>query len=647
MSKKARVIYAIVSVLFLEIGYRYVSSKWGIPFDSNVIWFQAGALSFLLGIFFTEPHHTKPTDALLTSFSLFFTSSTIPYTSFQNWWLLFRFLCALIFFGAIFLYWVDKTEYESKPTLQKASRSTYIVIKELGSAKFLCTYAFVLGVLSFVVPEKQSVLLIGWIVLFVISSVRPHIILSRLVNMWKGGLDNKYLGYVSKFEEPNILNIEFSGLIRIHDVIGLCYNPVFENCVYGMVLDIFNGNKSNYAKLVILDNQEQKWNGQSHAFSLDAFPDKVYSSLVYENRDRIVGLVAPLSEIGKININVDQDKGLIENFDIVEVIVHGSKVLYQIVNAIVNEENVSKDVLGYKKAIAVQVGSWNNTKLCFDDYKWVPPLNALVYKTDRYVEANNYGKEVMLIGTFNTGHPILAKKADLVTHNTAILGVTGSGKSYFGYSLIEGILTSGVKLICIDNSGDYFREIRYPKKKIISSTSDIANFLNSEDHFSVATATNVNSVLNIVQQVYEWTRQQYNPDQIEIIPRMCVFIEEAHSAIPEWNSIVERDDQQKVNQISKFVMQGRKFGFGVIVVTQRTANVTKSILSQCNTIISFQAFDKTSNDFLSSFMGEDYINNIGRLETGSAVVAGKAIISGRPVVFEAAKRNVTSDITET
>lgn len=642
MKKKVRVFFAILSVIFLEGSYYYVSGKFGIPLDSNIIWFQAGALSFLLGVFLTEYFHTKPTDALLTSFSLFFTTFTLPNPPYPVLWNAFKFVSVLVFLGALFLSWVDKKEYDSNTSLQKASRTIYLIIKELGSAKILCTIAFILGVISFVEHGKQKWLLIFWIVIFAASSVKPHSVISKLFSLWKGTPGNQFIGYVTKFEEPNLVYIEVTQDLLINQVLGLCTTPVFDNsCLYVMVVDKFLGNNSRFVRAIILDQKLNEWNGQGYAFITDTEDMAIKDSHIYQKRNKIIGLVGPYSEIGKLNIHIDNDKGLVNNNDIVEVIISDRIVLYQIVNAIVNEETVAKDTTGYKKAIAVQIGLWNKEKLCFEDYKWVPQLNTIVFKTDPFEEGYVLSDDLCLIGTFNTGHPIIAKKAELVTHNTAILGVTGSGKSYLGYSIIEGLLARQIKVICIDNTGDYQREVQWPQVFHITNEASIDQFLSIPDKFSIATATNVASVLLIVNKVYEWAKNQYNPNQLDIVPRVCVFMEEAHSAIPEWNSIVEKADQEKVNKISKLVMQGRKLGVGVVVVTQRTANVTKSILSQCNTIISFQAFDKTSNDFLSSFMDESYVDNISRLENGCAVIAGKALLSGRPVIIRAPNRNVT------
>ena len=65
--------------------------------------------------------------------------------------------------------------------------------------------------------------------------------------------------------------------------------------------------------------------------------------------------------------------------------------------------------------------------------------------------------------------------------------------------------------------------------------------------------------------------------------RLLIVYEEAHSLIPEWNSVANDGDKYATNGTSKVILQGRKYGLGCFVITQRTANVSKSILNQCNT----------------------------------------------------------------
>nr|MDP9179933.1 hypothetical protein [Gemmatimonadota bacterium] len=69
-----------------------------------------------------------------------------------------------------------------------------------------------------------------------------------------------------------------------------------------------------------------------------------------------------------------------------------------------------------------------------------------------------------------------------------------------------------------------------------------------------------------------------------------------------------------------------------LVVTQRTANVTKSILNQCNTIFGLRVFDATGMEFLKNYIGDDYAGVLSTLEDRHAVVFGRASSCRDPVL---------------
>ena len=70
---------------------------------------------------------------------------------------------------------------------------------------------------------------------------------------------------------------------------------------------------------------------------------------------------------------------------------------------------------------------------------------------------------------------------------------------------------------------------------------------------------------------------------------------------------------------------------GCLLVTQRTANVTKTILNQCNTIFAMRSFDKTGKEFLSDYMGKEYAEKLSLLPEREAVFFGKASSCENPV----------------
>ena len=119
--------------------------------------------------------------------------------------------------------------------------------------------------------------------------------------------------------------------------------------------------------------------------------------------------------------------------------------------------------------------------------------------------------------------------------------------------------------------------------------------------------------------------------------RACMVLEEAHTLIPEWNSVGGTDDKtarRLTNTIAQIALQGRKYNVGLLVIAQRTANVSKTILTQCNTIISFKQFDNTSRDFLVNHFGDAFTSSLSILKNRRAIIAGKSLISDVPIIFK-------------
>ena len=118
--------------------------------------------------------------------------------------------------------------------------------------------------------------------------------------------------------------------------------------------------------------------------------------------------------------------------------------------------------------------------------------------------------------------------------------------------------------------------------------------------------------------------------------RVCVVLEEAHTVIPEWNFIglADRSSQALVNNISQIALQGRKYDVGFIVIAQRTASVSKTVLTQCNTVIAFQCFDGTSIDFLAHYLPRHLAEALPNLRSRRAIAVGKAIRGSAPMILD-------------
>jgi DNA helicase HerA-like ATPase len=115
-----------------------------------------------------------------------------------------------------------------------------------------------------------------------------------------------------------------------------------------------------------------------------------------------------------------------------------------------------------------------------------------------------------------------------------------------------------------------------------------------------------------------------------------IVVEEAHTVMPEpaTMGLADYESRGLVSRIAQIALQGRKYGVGLLVIAQRTATVSKSVLTQCNTVITLSCFDETSLGFLNNFYGEVHTRIVPALPRLHAIIFGKAVRSERPIIVE-------------
>jgi len=83
-------------------------------------------------------------------------------------------------------------------------------------------------------------------------------------------------------------------------------------------------------------------------------------------------------------------------------------------------------------------------------------------------------------------------------------------------------------------------------------------------------------------------------------------------------------------------MQIRKYGVSVFLISQRTAVVAKSALSQCENLIAFRSVDQTGLDYLEAVAGADIRYLLPQLRQGEALVFGPAVSADGAVAIDVA-----------
>lgn len=103
-----------------------------------------------------------------------------------------------------------------------------------------------------------------------------------------------------------------------------------------------------------------------------------------------------------------------------------------------------------------------------------------------------------------------------------------------------------------------------------------------------------------------------------------MLIEEAHNFVPR---DFERDIVSR-GIIRRIAREGRKFGVGLCIISQRPSRLDQDVLSQCNTQIIMKIVNPLDQDFIrksAESVTEDVIRDLPALGRGEAIITGSAI----------------------
>ena len=186
---------------------------------------------------------------------------------------------------------------------------------------------------------------------------------------------------------------------------------------------------------------------RTRSFEFPAPDETVVENRLVKAKGSLVGLVAPDTTVEKLFFEVVKDEGL-EEGRLIEVQIDKRLVTYQLVNGLTKEEVVQqKNTHGFVRAQAQKIGEWDAERKRFTFVKWLPAPNAPVFLKS----TADFQPTSRAVGHFpGTDYPVSIKSVDeLITHNTAILGILGIGKSILSIELAERMMASGVKVICV------------------------------------------------------------------------------------------------------------------------------------------------------------------------------------------------------
>lgn len=717
---KQRFLASLIYILLMGVIGRYYNGDFTFIFDTEkplYVIFVASALMLILGAYITEPYFSKPSDVIAKSIAMLLVLASLKNPvllvgyAFIKWY-------ALII-GAAAIISILLLEF---PKIARFQRELAVLTTYAGRPKVFFSILYLTGLFSFFSDTVQEyfTLLGFWLVLIFSQPIEK---LTSWIFQFLSNTKNNHiipLGQAIGFQNPFLYKVEIDlrqnkysykkgtlvflqqegnvGNVGIVFNIQQLLNKQWLN-IYVLKDDTNNSIKIDLKANKILNDSNYIFSKFNQVYLLDTsnldqeIIRKIENNELVKEVDSFIGFISTNSNINFINFNLID---LVENRafgegEVLKTRIGGTEVLYQVIDGNTKEETLlDKDVYGFTSGKAKKIGSYIKLVNELEVVKWLPEIYTPVFLSNMDIDEYKPSEFIGKLPSTNLGIPIKDYN-NLVTHNTAILGILGIGKSCLTFEIIQKLVVnnSSVKILCVDITNQYAEslenyidkeqiqvDISEASKKTLKETNtngtssdkasdwgnqakyieildaEISTFISADnpkrilclnpDWHSVGKAATQFKIQEKTDlTVAEKTR--YISERLFVAAmklketteaRFLIVFEEAHSLVPEWNSVANEGDKQATNGTAKVILQGRKYGLGSLVVTQRTANISKSILNQCNTIFALRVFDDTGKQFLENYIGRDYSNVLPTLEERHAIAIGKAMKLKQPVILE-------------
>jgi uncharacterized protein DUF87 len=550
---------------------------------------------------------------------------------------------------------------------------------EFGKGEIVFTPPAVLGVFGFQSSLSSALVLsVVWIILGVAHPLERGLrTLRRTREDLADAANMDSIGTIERVDDPGLIRVtleqpdKWKGenilAARLSD--GRCVN------VIPLFVQVRNAMTAGTGLFVQTDDIDGLQTGTVSRLRNPTPRQDVLAKLVGDGSADLVGFIVEGSTIDSIRFEVAGDHALREGY-VVNCKVGSEVISYQITGAITTEESFERNPRGTVLVTAAQLGI-QTENAGFRRFHWSPVMNAPVFRhKDVVVGAAPPGLTFGVVPGTNTW--IRAEFDSLLRFHTAVLGTTGVGKTELVFDFIRAGLERDTKVACVDFTQEYAPRLADCNPQRLGFTNEVSEqlaarmeavetgayggvaekaalnqfiteirpgiaqqvdaFLNSEGAslglFELEDIANTRSTLRATElyltEILLWARRH------RMARKILIVLEEAHTIIPEANlfGYDKNETLAVIGRISQIALQGRKYGVGLVVVSQRTALVSKTILSQCGTVIAFSLVDRTSLEYLHSIFDEEHCKAIPSLPKRTAVVYGPGVHNERPVIVD-------------
>jgi DNA helicase HerA-like ATPase len=294
-----------------------------------------------------------------------------------------------------------------------------------------------------------------------------------------------------------------------------------------------------------------------------------------------------------------------------------------------NKEYIRTKVLDAKKQGAKVNGIDIDPLMITADSPIPFSIKELWFELDDF-EQQTYGKRA------DTSTKMLVKEgnADKLISNEYTPAAAGGGSPFLNNQAkgILGFLDSirsrlkDTRYSFLFEPGDYTPDLKGRVKKDLSEllvswigNSKAITILDISDVPSEIMMSIAGTLLNIIYEALFWGQD------LQIGGRkqpLLIVLEEAHNYLRSGSDSIS---SRTVQHIAK---EGRKYGVGLMMVTQRPSELDETVLSQCGTIIALRMNNTKDRSYVAAAIQDELrsiVDLLPSLRTGEAIISGEGV----------------------
>jgi hypothetical protein len=591
-----------LGVLALQLGLLLWATQMatGRPWSDSV-WFFSGLLAVSLNRQLLEPYFARPVDTIANSIvGLLLIAVAEKNLAYPGWWaagIVLGAACALALTAQLF--------GQAGGRLERVSRAARRLTVPASSVPIYSLIFFLDLIESFPLGSDTFWLLaITWAAIALVGSV-----------------DWEAAWFVTRGDAPSVEVVGFVGPSRIA-VVRASLPSV------GTSILLRNGQEAAEGVLVRRVRRSRAVYGEIF-IPQESSPERFLSERIVmetgESEDEIVGVVDQGSTDRLLRFSATRELAV---GDAVFVQEGGGELIFQISAVELRRKDERDGAVLEAACTALQLGRWSAARSHIERYAWVAPAGSAVTARSYTVHDARVPDGSAHLGDIIGSHiPVFLDLQEASSGHLLVLGMTKMGKSTLAIRLARALAETR-PVVILDQTGEYRTRHAVP-------TCTAESLMKAGLSLKEPQKGEVGPV--VAKAFFEKLLDQMATDEYEEaeIRGRTILVEEAHQFIPEPAGLgFKAPGRDEAYELGTMMMQIRKYGLSVVLISQRTAVVGKSAISQCENIIAFRSVDRTGLDYLEGIMGRESVELLPRLRQGQAIVAGPAFNADEPVAVQ-------------